>query len=281
MRNFILFLIALFFLQTTDASAARFFASAPNSVSPTDITVSVPIFLDTEGERINVVAGEVTVPASLEFMSIESGNSSVNLWIEPPMYNEKNRTIKFSGMIPGGVVSADTKLFSIKVLSEISQVVDLTFSDVIALRHDGLATPAQVTDSPQQLNFSDKVKELPVTFSDYEPPELFTPEIITDSSLSDGETTLVWSTTDKSGSGVVSYVRVGLWGRYREASSPYVLGSQSMDKTIYIKVIDESGNARVVKIAPQGEKTNTVCWWILPIMLLIGYLVYRKVRRNK
>jgi len=119
---------------------------------------------------------------------------------------------------------------------------------------------------------------------DDERPEPFTPEIIQDQDVYDGDHVLIYATEDK-GTGIDYFaVKEGWLGAYLKADSPYHIKHQSLDRKISVKAVDKLGNERVEVIYPQNwqpwyERSRLIIG-ILILCALSLYTVWRLLRRR-
>lgn len=226
-------------------------------VSPSEVSLEeeflVKVLINTE-ENINAVEGKVILSDSIEVKDILLGSSSVNFWIEEPKVF--NNTVVFSGITPNGLRGRDLPLFSLILKSKKEGVLDLDIKDLQILLNDGLGTSAKVTIQRSQvlinkdLETKNKIEEN----IDSIKPEYFQPEILQNEEIHNNKYFLVFVAQDKD-SGVSHYeVKEGFFGKFKKASSPYRLINQNLDKKIYIKAVDKSGNERIVRYIPQNYK---------------------------
>ena len=286
MRGIIFFIyvfIVILHLLPTTVLAARVFSVNDTQTHAVPDVVSVPIVFDTENKRLNVVSGTITVPDTLELVDIVSGESIVSFWIEAPYYNVPQRTIKFAGMVPGGFIATEAPLFTVRLRTLVAATSTLIFSDVIALAHDGQGTAVTLTAiNPIIKSNANERADVVSIPSDDEPPELLDPLVLTDVNIEGGVPVVVWATTDKSGGSVTTYIREGRWNWYHIATSPYRLTKDPTRTTIYIKVVDESGNTRTFVIPAIETNREEFLWmWglILIGLILVGWYYIKKYVR--
>jgi hypothetical protein len=248
----------------------------------------VNILLDTNGEYLNAIEGKLVFPANiLDIKEIRDGNSSINFWIEKPN-NSESGVISFSGITPGGIFGKKSLLFGVVFNTKKDGPGSIDFSEIKILKNDSKSTSAEIKTSNFQFlislpNEQSSGQTSVAKIIDNDPPEDFKPAIGRDSEIADGKYFLVFTTQDK-GSGVDHYeVREGFWGKYIVASSPYLLENQSLNKKIYVKVVDKAKNERVVIFKPDQWK-----WYqqyellsIIMMLMIMSYFVFKKVRSKK
>jgi hypothetical protein len=251
--------------------------------------------LDTEGEIINALEGEILFPEELlELVEIRDGDSIINLWVERPSIELTGKVI-FSGIIPTGFTGVLSpyyegygpgKIFSLIFVSKKEGQGTVVLENGKVLLHDGLGTPANVKISNFQFSISKDVPGFEFEISkDIELPEPFLPEITEDQNIFDGKWFLVFVTQDK-GSGIDHYevqesrrekIENGKW---ITAESPYVLKDQKLKSWIYVKAVDKAGNERVGVVESRYPvKWYEVCWiWGIIILVIIFTGIF--IKRN-
>ncbi len=249
-QNYLLITVAIFTLLLSAAPvfAADIFFNAKNQSFTQGEEFLVQVFLNTEGESVNAIEGRVMFPVDLlETREIRDGNSSINFWIEKPHILQTD-TIAFSGITPGGFSGPKEHLFSIVFYAKKSGSGAIEIHDTRALRNDGEGTTVSIKISPLQLSISQKtsaVQPIVEPMGDTDSPETFTPEIVQNPGMFDGQWFLVFATQDK-GSGIDRYeVCEGSKTTCVIAESPYVLQNQNLDQKIFVKAIDRNGNERI------------------------------------
>lgn len=254
MRNAALFFLSL--LLTAHASAAQ--------ISFTGVSVpnEVEIRLDTQGERVNAIRGEILFASeTAEFRSWHDGNSIVNLWVQKP--HVEGNTISFEGVIPGGFEGSNGLLLTLQFQGTGDAALALS-EESRAFLNDGEGTQTNLSAAP----FTFAIRYLPAggnadVKEDTDPPEPFTAYITQDSNVFDGRKMLIFSTQDKK-SGVARYEvretpQTGVWrfALWREAESPYTLRDQALESIIEIRAIDHAGNKRKIVVRPLSGAQGT------------------------
>jgi len=275
LRVFAAAIPVIVFFMAANANAAVFSLTAGSqAMIGRDLTLTVSI--DTEDRVLNAVGGEIVFPDDLlAVRSINDGNSMVNFWVESP--HVQNNKIIFSGIVPGGYYGDAARLFDIVFTPKTIGSGAVSFNNLSALLNDGSGTAAAVTANPWPFTVSNEEPSTPPPQPkiDHDRPESFVPEISATPGVFDGKYFLSFLTQDK-GSGIDHYevketrddnADSGVWIK---AASPYLLKDQQLKSYIYVKAVDNSGNARIVKLAP----TNQSAWYEKPntwgIMLLIA-----------
>lgn len=252
--------VSFCFFAIVPVLGASIRVETPDTPVPVGQEFFVPITLDTQGESVNAIEGNIAFPHSLlEMVDIESGNSIINFWIEKPQRHGAENII-FSGITPGGFAGSNENIFTLVFRAKEPGLGNIHGSKFQVLRHDGLGTrlPVGINTAWVEVNISTSNNNLDhLLREDREVPENFVPYIIQDPNLFAGKYTLIFSTQDK-GSGIDHYeVKEGKHDKYLVVESPYMLKNQNVDTDIFIKAVDNFGNERVVVI--EGE--NKISWY--------------------
>jgi hypothetical protein len=212
--------------------------------------------VDTGAEDINALEGTLVLPESVHVREIQTGNSVILIWVEAP--RQTGNVITFAGITPGGFEGV-YPIFSIHGTFSKEELEQAYFESVLALQNDGTGKVAPVTMSLSLAAFK----------ADTELPEEFTPIIATDPNIFDGKYFLVFTTQDKS-SGIDHYeVREGRWGWFREAESPYLLEAQKLNRDVYVKAIDNTGNERITVIPAHVHIARWERYGLFAILMVI------------
>lgn len=243
----------------------------------------VDVFVSSD-ESLNAIEGKLSFTEKLlSLREIREGSSVINFWIEKPRREEGE--IVFSGITPGGFKGPQNLLFSLVFEAESAGEADILLLEAAALRNDGLGTSESLSLRNAEISVKpgdSKIRS--VSPEDEEQPEDFVPIITSDPQLFEGKQVLVFATQDK-GSGVLGYevkeFRYGLLSLispWERAESPYVLKDQELKSRIEVRVIDFSGNKRVVLVAPQYALTwydHLRAFAILSAALLFGFFIFK------
>jgi len=247
------------------------------------------LFLDTQGETINALEGEVILPSELITVDeIRYGNSIVPLWLSPPRV-EENGVLSFAGMIPGGYNSSQGLIMSILFNANMAGNGIFELNSAKILKHDGLGTELPVTVTPYNITISaEPIEYVYPADRDDTPPEDFTPMVARDRTIFDNDWFVVFATQDKE-SGMAYYrVQESRYFQPRENKwitdvSPYRLKDQKLKSYIYIQAVDRAGNIRQVELAPQMPLAwyeNYITWGILMVGLLLPLLIISMILKR-
>lgn len=238
----------------------------------------VKVFLDTEGENINAIEGEIVFPTNvLLFQEIFDNVSFVNFWIKSPSFN--GNSVVFSGIFTGGYQGDEIYLFSIILKAkEVGEII-VNAENMRILKNEPAGYPVSVRTSSLKLQIKEQ-SDVPefTTPEDKKPPEIFVPQIAKDLVIFNGKWFLVFATQDKD-SGISQYEILETRKKLHEikkrewkiAKSPYLLNDQELKSYIYVKAIDKAGNERIATLDPQ----NQLSWlekYFLQIVFSIGII---------
>lgn len=229
----------------------------------------VSVFVDSD-ESLNAIEGKVIVSSdAFSVKDIRDGNSVINFWIDKPSAKQSGE-VYFAGITPGGFSGKNKLLFSLVLEPKIVGEHSIELKDVKALINDSVGTNSTVNIYNTDISIDSKLNKVEQDIViDEELPEPFQISLAKDPNLFEGKYFLVFSTQDKI-SGISKYkVREGRFGAFAEAESPYVLKSQNLNKKIYVKAIDKSGNERVATLNPQ----SLVPWYLNYVVVAIMALL--------
>lgn len=245
--------VMLFFLAPFKVSAATLYFNSPKTDYVVGEQFTANILVDSLSEGINAFEGRLVFPADLvEVKDIFTGNSVINLWVEPPQI--KNNEIKFSGIVPGGYQGDKGLIFSTVFLVKAPGRGTIELADYKLLLNDGQGTSAQVSISDLAIIITPAKQGAPapeyLPFPDGTSPEEFIPELSRSPDEFNNQWFVVFATQDK-GSGIDYYeVCEGNQNNCERAESPYVLRNQNNPGKIFIKAMDKRGNGRLMVLEP-------------------------------
>lgn len=271
-----------------DASSLKLIPQE-NPVGASDpFTIAVMLVAD---EPINAVTAELKIPEGIIPEDINEGNSVVSLWVGTPTWDELNRTITFSGIIPGGYTGVGELIrISFSAHDEIP-VAQFTFNleETVAYVQGPRAVPAKLYPEPLSLSIGPFKQNIANEVTDTERPEKFNAFVEQSPYIYDGAWFVAFATHDKL-SGIAKYQIAERPGRptrfynslsWKDAQTPYLLTDQTLKSTIYIKAIDKAGNERFAVIAPRyplGWYDKPKLWiTIIGIgLLVVLYILWRR-----
>ncbi len=274
----------LLFLVALPVFAAEIVVSSGSQETGVGQQLEIGVFLNAESENINAIEGKVVFPADLlDVKEMRDGNSIINFWVDKPRIdtniNTNKHEIIFAGITPGGYSGEKGLIFSVIFRAKKEGEALIEISGVKALLGDSRGTETKTASKNLLVSIRDDIS-VPSWMSprDIEPPESFKPEVARDPAIFDGKWFLVFATQDK-GSGLDRYeIREGFWGEFRPAQSPYLLQNQNLDKKIFVKAVDKSGNVRIEVFRPPRLRPWYKNYSIL-IILIVGIAFLYFIRR--
>ncbi len=288
------FMVACVYFSLSASAAQLSVSSSTSPVIQVGQTIELPIELDAQHESVNAVQGTLHFSSdSLQIEEIRDAQSIVPFWIESPHVTSE-RTITFSGIVPGGFEEEQGLLFIVRAKLLRSESVSLFWSDAKVLKNDGAGTETQLA-TPSFAFVATTTSSVPPTIPgevlDFVPPEPFTPVVSHDPNIFDNQWFVVFATQDKN-SGVDHYEirerRVkDQHTAWTLAHSPYVLQDQELHSSIEIRAIDRQGNIREEHLAAQypllSVSRSGYSSFILLGILGFGFLcsVFWWIRRKK
>jgi len=286
----ILFLtICFLFIFIIPVSAAEIFFGVQNQTIGLGKLFEVGVFIDTEDEPINTMAGKIKFSSEfLELKEIRRGGSAVNFWVERPATKEGE--VVFSGITPGGYVGQSGYLFSLIFETKKAGETVVAAAEEQMFLNDGKGSKTIVKQAPLSLQIEEGASTGEFSLPrDSQPPEPFELTIAQDPKIFGGKYFLVFATQDKD-SGTDRYEaqesisKEPKAGKWVKAESPYVLKDQRLKSYIFVKAVDGAGNERISKLEPP----HPLLWYekyliwgtiILLIIFGIGKFLWRKLRR--
>ena len=268
-----LILLSIFyFLFSDSAFAARVYFEPPPTTYKVGDNFTLSLVLDTEGQSINAVEINISVPKLLKIKNISKSGSVIQLWVSEPSFSGK--IINLTGGIPGG--TATSKGTIAKVTFEATAIgegnIAFTPGSSILL-NDGQGTKLDLKiaggpifkviprpkESPKELPKESEPKKEDKETKDNKKPEKFKILVGEDPRVFSGQKFISFFTTDKD-SGIEHYeVREGK-GDYKIAQSPYLLSDQEKMRTvIWVRAYDTAGN---YKESVYPGLSKRIWWWI-------------------
>lgn len=255
------------------------------------------ILIDTEGENINTVEGEIIYP--IEYLKVENisiGNSILKIWPKEP--EAKEGKVHFIGGVPGGFIGKDGLLVIVafKSINKENQdfAVEISENSKVLL-NDGKGTRAKIKLGFAKIkafkDFSSKNEWEEFLRKDKNPPEPFKIKLSRSPYIFDNQYFISFVAFDKE-SGIDYYkvaevktdrklkkdelIRLANW---KVAKSPYLLEDQELKSYILVKAVDKAGNERVEILKP--KKGNNLATWTFVFILIVGGGIIIKKIKNK
>lgn len=251
-----------FFLPHPVHAAVTYVTSDVDTVYVGD-TIAMEIRMNTEGQPINVVEGDLQLDSHGELMEIKEisvSGSNITLWSRKPSLSEDRKTISFAGGIPGGFTQPDGLLFKVFFQAKSPGKISFIPRDVKSYINDGKGTLSAassksfsipvVASSPDHQQKDEWVR---VVSSDIMPPEFLAATPGQDEETMGDKMFLMIQGTDYQ-SGIDHYeVKEGN-SEFIRTGNIYVLQDQTLSVPITIKAVDKAGNERTLIIQPTFAK---------------------------
>lgn len=285
-------LLTTLFIPHSAHAAITYVTADADSVKVGD-TVGVEVRLNSEGQSVNVVEGDLQInsPDGLMIREISISGSSISLWSRKPSLSEDKRTISFAGGSPGGFSEPNALLF--KVFFTAQQVGTASFipRDIKAYLNDGKGTLTSqslksfttkvVAPGP---NYQVKDDWTRIVSSDNMPPEFLAATPGQDDDTFGDKTFLMIQGSDYQ-SGIDHYeVKEGN-SDFIRSGNVYVLQDQTLSVPLTIRAVDKAGNIRTLVIEPSFAKKYRKGIFVFGGIILIGIVVVilalLKKKKNK
>jgi hypothetical protein len=126
----VLFFLVLGFFQVVQADSAQLYLSPSSGSFLVGSTFTVSVFINTEGNEINVIQTELKFPPNiLQITSPTAGTSLIAEWLTPPSYSNERGTISYQGAIPGGITTSAGLVSSITFRAVTSGTAKIEFAE--------------------------------------------------------------------------------------------------------------------------------------------------------
>lgn len=278
MRYF--FVYSFLFAVPFALSAARIDVVVPTTLTHDALGVA-ELFLNTEGETINIVSGRITFPDALSIRGVRTGKSIISLWIETP--EVADNTISFVGAIPNGLSHAQAPLLEILFAADMLEATSSPLSGDVSVFLNQAETAVIPAVLPDVLSWNFSTTTDYTLAVDTIPPEPFSVEIVSDSNVFDGRFVAVFSAVDKQSG--IDYFEMQEYRRrtpdgtaWQRVESPALLTDQARTSHIAVKAVDRTGNIRIVVVKPMARSFVGVSIFVIACLAL---LLYALIRRKK
>lgn len=239
---------------------------------------SLFVQLIPEGESLNVIEGEVAIPAGIQVTSITTAGSALSLWPVAPAYVDASRIVQFTGGTPQGIPS-DKKslLFTIYMKTDTKGTYSFQPS-VEGYAGDGTGRSVPLSQSAEGITIGDSSatgSSSPLVTSATE----LVAEIGADPSLFEGSWFLSVYGGD-SGKGVSYYeIQEGNRNPVRTEHT-YVLQDQARRSVIEVRAVAPDGSQVIAAVParytmPYGLLALTLC-----AVIVLVFIVWRFWRRR-
>lgn len=271
MKYFFLSLI-FFFSLSFNVFAGEIYFESKNKIQVGE-SISLPIYLNTNGENVNSI--DVEIYFNKELFTFEGyKESTFKNWIIPPKVEDNK--IYFTGIIPGGVSGvydpnrkdlAPIPVISLSFRAKSSGQASFIFVKNEVLKNDGLGSLLEVTKKDLNILITDNIDNTKITENiiiDNKPPLPFNISLIEDTETGK---LLVFKTIDlESG---ISFYKIKRGSKWDNIESPYKLEKPFFSKILNIRAYDFNNNYSASSINIQGYFNKYIFYFILFIFASI------------
>lgn len=260
--KYIIFPILLSFLFIHSASAASLDLNVDKNILQTGEVLTLKISLNTEGESINTVEGDLKYDEELlQAEVINISGSFISFWVEKPNMKTPG-TIHFSGIIPGGISTTQGEVLKVIFRAQKEGDTNLEINAAHLFLNDGQGSETNAKFSNASIKITESANGVlaPIIVEDSISPERFTIIRTKDQSIYDNKYFIAFSTVDKE-SGVDYYKICEFWSCVT-GDSPFLLKNQTPFYRIVVNAYDINGNFT--------SSTLTSGW----LILLLGFLLF-------
>lgn len=264
------------------AYAATLYFDPQDRTVGTETSFRVAALIDAP-TAVNAFDIVIRIPPGLTLLGTEDGSSIIGYWIDAPRFDERTRTLRFSGIVPGGFSGSGARLLTLMLKAEQEGSLRLSLDPSSqVLRNDGAATRDPLSVRALTLTVERGRENIENAIPDTEPPLPFTPAILEDPLVAGGAPYLAFATQD-GGSGVARYEIAESPGRkpdpgaWIEAESPYQLHDTTLSSWIAVRAIDGAGNVRTEILPPSRTDPfaallhRALALFVLACLILIVY----------
>jgi hypothetical protein len=268
------FVCALLLSSASSLHAATFTFEFPERTSRAE-EIRAQLVIHTEGEQLNAVQGEITVPAGVEVTKIYDNDSAILLWVEKPSFNTKTRKVSFSGVTPGGI-SGDRTILTLALKATLSGEFNFVLANASSFKNDGIGNEIRIKPLQAVLSVGENISTTTPTVLDRVSPEPFIPVIATSPDIYENKAFVSFVAHDKE-SGIdhyeykASFLNPGSEG-WITVESPFELPKEALGKRVYIKAFDLAGNTRMASIPTPGYYANVAGGVIITVLIIICVL---------
>lgn len=216
------------------------------------------LYLDTEGSRENAWSGQINFdPQQLKLQSISDAQSLVSLWLDRPGESLSGQ-INFSGITPGsfgGTGEIFRLIFNLTGDLRKTARSSISLTNFEALLGNGSGQTDKVLVAPTMTIITDN-SIMADSLVDKTAPELFWQ--ITDTNLisayssdkQSGVRYLALATTSNYFGPFGGLIKLNSRLNWQKITGPQILTRSELNHTIFIKTVDNAGNAKIIKLYP-------------------------------
>jgi len=285
----------LFAVETTTAQAAEITFSVTPEKAEVGKEVAVQFFLNTKQQSVNALSVEVTLSGGATLSRIRDGDSIIGAWLQKATTADPTH-VSFSGIIPGGMVTAKGKILTLYIIPRESGALKLSVTGS-TFPNDALAiaTPLQSNSVSVQAVPASPKTSLPlavVETGDTMPPQEITAHIYQNQEMFGGKLFVIMHAKDNE-SGVATFELLEIAERHsvtelssderldwRVVDNPAPLSGAVGANFVYLRVTDRDGNATVIEVghpiqlSPESTEQIYNKWFISVILMIVAGLLF-------
>lgn len=269
----------LFFCFGEDVRAADItFRVVPNA-EQNDAATIVEAYINPEGESLNAIEGIVGVlgddTESVSSIIVETGGSAFSLWPLAPLYNEKERAIRFTGGSPQAFTDTGL-LFRMRIFSEDTAQVTISWLGGSAYKADGEGTFAGISSRSLLVSLtSSEPNQISPASQDSSPPYFEEIQVTQDPDIYDGRYFLSFYANDAI-SGIARYEVVENQVTTEVNNGIYILHDQERKNKVIVIAYDKAGNSTSIKVPTKYEGVLKILVVVFGIVLILIFLLRKK-----
>lgn len=294
-----IFILVLFFiisfLNTDSVYAAQVKLDFSNKIVGAGEQFYVDLMLNTEGESVNTIEGDITFQNdNISFVRYEEGKSMVNLWIKKPTLDFDGNTLSFAGVMTNGFSGVIDPFNPSKRLPGL--IIRLVFegkkpglanfstSTFNLNLNDGEGTSITATPYYGSVNIGNFVNNQKYNNKSNAIPTLDA-YVIRDPDVYNNKYILIFRAVDK-GTGIKDIkIKEGRRDWVANENSPYLLKDQSRRSIIYIQATNNEGITVIKTIEPIPHDFSLSFYIVIILFVIlvtvVGVIIYkRKIKKQ-
>lgn len=280
---------------------------APSSATHTSDPVYVKVYLDTEGEIVSGISGEISFPKNMfELHSVSTDGSVVAPWVTYPVlkkeeYLDGKAHISFEGIFAGGFSGVRSPyyngarkglLYTLILLPKEQGQGEIVIDSLSVYAFDEQATTKLLPSVIKTITVPDLISHatLPGKVVKQVSPKSVRVAIERSEFIHNNAWYVTVNDTEpKSAIESISVIEDGevsvspLDSRWREISSPHILYYQNRNKYVHVKIVYSNGAYALTTLPPvENFATTTTISRILigSIIVIVLYVMYAYLIRH-
>ncbi len=140
------FLVLFFWVLTSNSAQAATISFTTADEVVVDEELAIQMMVETDGENINALEGEIVWPAGkLDLIAVNDDFSIISLWIRDPtlLVTTTAGRLPFAGLIPSGYGEPSGQILTLVFRPRLADEATITSKEILVLLNDGKGTPAR------------------------------------------------------------------------------------------------------------------------------------------